>query len=147
MKNILTVGTNISKVIKIFLAVIALSGAVLTGIKSYNRIIIARYDKAVQEHNKAVKDSLLIIVMETAIVKIDTLSEKVDRIAAAQNKSNLKLNDLNGTVMIVKDQLGNHIIKTAKDKDEILNWWNAFEKKNVNATSMIPYVLNRSPIH
>jgi hypothetical protein len=134
MKKLLDIGINISKAIKIIIAVITFTSAVLLGIKGYNKSIINRHDKAVQ-------DSLLMIDMRTAIVKIDSLSVKVDRIAESQDRTNRKLGDVSGTVTIVKDQLVNHVVKTTNDKQDIINILNAFEKKNVNGTSMIPYVL------
>jgi hypothetical protein len=79
------------------------------------------------------------IDMRTAIIKIDSLGYKIDRIAEGQSKSNLKLSDLSGTVGIVKDQLGNHIIRTTNDKQDIINFLNAFEKKNMTSyTDTIP---------
>jgi hypothetical protein len=40
-----------------------------------------------------------------------------------------KVDRINGTVGVVKTQLGNHIIKTSNDKQDIIDWFNAIEEK------------------
>jgi hypothetical protein len=64
------------------------------------------------------------------LITSDSLkSIKIDSLYYGQRRMLRSVTSIGNTVGIVKTQLGNHIIKTSQDKDEILNWVNAFEEK------------------
>lgn len=82
--------------------------------------------------------------MKKAIVSIDTLSRILRKHVRDQvimtRQMDEKLTDVINTTEVVKKQLGNHIIKTATDKQDIINWMDAFEKKNNSI--LIPFGMN-----
>jgi hypothetical protein len=113
---------NLGNIAKVIPLIFAIAGAVIW----YNGIIIKRY-------NEKNNDKTLTENVKTVIVQNDSLFKMFDRMKTEQVsfKSNVigKLDEVSGTVGVMKSQLGQHIVKTAT-KEDIINWMQAFEKKN-----------------
>ena len=76
----------------------------------------------------------LVVTQKAETVAIDTLSNLFKRHTVKQEGVNgevtKQLKSLNSTVSIIKSQTGKHILETTEDKEDIIEWFNAFEKKN-----------------
>jgi prenyltransferase beta subunit len=92
----------------------------------YNNYIIKKY-------NEQNSDIQLTNDVKIIIIQNDSLFNIVDRLQQEQGmfRSDMisKLDEVSGTVGIMKNQLGQHIVRTAT-KEDIINWMQAFEKKN-----------------
>lgn len=76
-----------------------------------------------------------VLKSDVSIIKQAMVSQgtKIDSLYFGQRKIMRKVERIESTGRIVKTQLGNHIIKTSNDKQDIINWFNATEeKKNSN---------------
>ncbi len=115
---------------KTIAVIITLSVSAFGIIKGYNKLII-------NAHEKDVRDILREHDIKTVIVKLDSLSCQVGKIRAEQIELAGKVENINGTVGTMRNQIGIHMINTAT-KQDIRTWFDAFEKKNV--ISMYPIV-------
>ena len=122
MNKFFTWVTNLGNIAKVLPLIFAISGAVIWN----NGIVIKRY-------NKKTNDKALTEKVQTVIVQNDSLFKMFDQMKEEQVsfKSDVigKLDEVSGTVGIMKNQLGQHIVRTAT-KEDIINWMQAFEKKN-----------------
>jgi hypothetical protein len=122
MNKFFTWISNLGSIAKVLPLVFAIAGAVIW----YNGMVIKRY-------NEKNNDKTLTENVKTVIVQNDSLFKMFDRMKTEQVsfKSNVigKLDEVSGTVGVMKSQLGQHIVKTAT-KEDIINWMQAFEKKN-----------------
>ena len=79
-----------------------------------------------------------IIVLKEDVNEIKTivtpLKSQNDSLKHQLYYINKKIEKIDGTTDMLKTQLGNHIIKTSKDKQDILNWFNATEEKKNNSS-------------
>jgi len=124
----------VSKVANIAKAYIIPIGGGISAIAGAVFFVYAQGIKAENKRNHSVS-------YETKIDKLITSDSlktiKIDTLYLGQRRMLKKMTSIGNTVGIVKTQLGNHIIKTSQDKDEILNWVNAFEEKKNNSSLMI----------
>lgn len=122
MSKFFTWISNLGSIAKVLPLVFAIAGAVIW----YNGMVIKRYNE--KNNDKALTEKV-----QTVIVQNDSLFKMFDRMKSEQVLFNSdvieKLNEVSGTVGIMKSQLGQHIVKTAT-KEDIINWMQAFEKKN-----------------
>jgi hypothetical protein len=122
MNKILTWITNLGNIAKVLPLVFAVVGCVAW----YNNYIIKKY-------NEQNSDIQLTNDVKIIIIQNDSLFNIVDRLQQEQGmfRSDMinKLDEVSGTVGIMKNQLGQHIVRTAT-KEDIINWMQAFEKKN-----------------
>ena len=135
MNKILTWITNLGNIAKVLPLVFAVAGCIAW----YNNHIIKKYNE--KNDDKALTESV-----QTVIIQNDSLFKMFDQMKDEQVsfKSDVigKLDEVSGTVGIMKNQLGQHIVRTAT-KEDIINWMQAFEKKNSRwsegSTSLIRY--------
>ena len=122
MNKLFTWITNLGNLAKLLPLVFAVAGCIAW----YNNYIIKKY-------NEQNSDIQLTNDVKIIIVQNDSLFNIVDRLQQEQGmfRSDMinKLDEVSGTVGIMKSQLGQHIVKTAT-KEDIINWMQAFEKKN-----------------
>lgn len=122
MNKFFTWISNLGSIAKVLPLIFAIAGAVIW----YNGIVIKRYNE--KNNDKALTEKV-----QTVIVQNDSLFKMFDRMKSEQVSFNSdvieKLNEVSGTVGIMKSQLGQHIVRTAT-KEDIINWMQAFEKKN-----------------
>jgi hypothetical protein len=135
LSNIFKWFTEIGNVIKTVAAVITLGGLLIGGIKIYNASVI-------NKHEKEIRDSMKEADAKTILIKLDSLNLRVGQIKEGQKHINTSIEALSGTVGILKQQVGIHIVNTAT-KEDIINWMNAFEKKNETSAVAIPYNYNK----
>lgn len=114
--------TNLGNIAKVLPLVFAIAGVVVW----YNGMVIKKYNE--KNNDKALTEKV-----QTVIVQNDSLFKMFDRMKSEQVSFNSdvieKLNEVSGTVGVMKSQLGQHIVRTAT-KEDIINWMQAFEKKN-----------------
>jgi hypothetical protein len=122
MNKWLTWIMNLGNLAKILPLVFAIVGCIAW----YNSHIIKKYNE--KNNNEKLSRNVTIV-----LTRVDSLYTVIDKMNIEQVslKEDVieKLENLEGTVMIIKNQLGKYIIKTAT-KEDILDWMNAFEKKN-----------------
>ena len=122
MSKILTWITNLGNIAKVLPLVFAVAGCIAW----YNNHIIKKYNE--KSNDKALTESV-----QTVIIQNDSLFKMFDQMKDEQvllkNDVISKLDEVSGTVTIMKSQLGQHIVRTAT-KEDIINWMQAFEKKN-----------------
>jgi hypothetical protein len=122
MNKVLAWITNLGNIAKLLPLVFAIAGCIAW----YNNHIIKKYNE--KSNDKALTESV-----QTVIIQNDSLFKMFDQMKDEQvslkNDVISKLDEVSGTVGIMKSQLGQHIVKTAT-KEDIINWMQAFEKKN-----------------
>jgi hypothetical protein len=111
---------NLSSVVKVLAILVP---ALVSAFIFYNKQIIKKYEKEKLEIQQTQIQSAL-------VDSVSALSREVRSVKPELRKTNKKIDEIVETVSIVKTQLGNHIVKTSSDKQDILDWMNAFEKKN-----------------
>lgn len=124
---------NLSTVVKTAMIFVSFATLLIGASVSYNKHIIKKYEKEKTEMQqsqtvKEIKDYFGVVKDSLSVLSLEIRSIKPE------------LQKTNSTLDIVKTQLGNHIVKTSNDKNEILNWINAFEKKN----SQISFIQTQS---
>ncbi len=112
---------NLAKVLPLLFAI---AGAVTW----YNGYIVKKYNERSNNIELAKKVTTIINQNDSMFIMFNKLKD--DQRLFNTDMIN-KLDNVETTVVVVKSQLGNHIVRTAT-KDDILNWMNAFEKKNNN---------------
>lgn len=121
MNKFFTWISNLGSIAKVLPLVFAIAGAVIW----YNGMVIKRYNE--KNNDKALTEKV-----QTVIIQNDSLFKMFDRMKSEQVSFNSdvieKLNEVSGTVGVMKSQLGQHIVRTAT-KEDIINWMQAFEKK------------------
>lgn len=95
----------------------------------YSQGILAESKRS---HKASYESKIDILIAEDSIKTI-----KIDSLAYYQKIIVSRINKVDRTQGILKTQLGNYIIKTSKDKEDILNWVNAFEEKKNNSSFSI----------
>jgi L-lactate utilization protein LutB len=122
MNKVLAWITNLGNIAKLLPLVFAIAGCIAW----YNNHIIKKYNE--KNNDKALTESV-----QTVIIQNDSLFKMFDQMKDEQlslkNDVISKLDEVSGTVGIMKSQLGQHIVKTAT-KEDIMEWMRAFEKKN-----------------
>lgn len=134
---------SLSGVVKAATIFITFASILIGASVSYNKNIIKKYEKEKSEIQqtqtvKEIKDYFGVVKDSLAVLSYEVRSLKPEL-----RKTNEKIDAIDGTVSIVKSQLGNHIIKTSNDKKDILNWINAFEQKKNPSISMIQSPLDK----
>jgi cbb3-type cytochrome oxidase subunit 3 len=95
------------------------------------------YAQGIKSEREAAKKASIELKVDK-LIKLDSLRTiKMDTIYDSQQLLLTRIDRLSGTMGIVKTQLGNHIIKTSNDKQDIINWFNATEEKKNNSTFSI----------
>ena len=95
------------------------------------------YAQGVKSEREAVRKASIELKVDK-LIKMDSLRTiKMDTIYDSQMLILRRIERLSGTVGIVKTQLGNHIINTSNDKQDIINWFNATEEKKNSSSSSI----------
>lgn len=135
MNKFFTWISNLGSIAKVLPLIFAVAGCIAW----YNGYVIKKY-------NEQNSDIQLTNDVKIIIIQNDSLFNIVDRLQQEQGmfRSDMinKLDEVSGTVGIMKSQLGQHIVRTAT-KEDIINWMQAFEKKNSRwsegSTSLILY--------
>jgi len=122
MNKLLTWITNLGNIAKILPLVFAVAGAVAW----YNGHVIKKYNERSNNIELAKKVTTIINQNDSMFIMFNKLKED-------QQLFNIdmlnKMDAVESTMGVVRNQLGQHIVKTAT-KDDILDWMSAFEKKN-----------------
>ena len=87
------------------------------------------YAQGIKAERSATHNISLELKVDRLITSDSLKSIKMDTLYFGQRNILRRMTSIGSTVGIVKTQLGNHIIKTSQDKNDILNWVNAFEEK------------------
>jgi hypothetical protein len=87
------------------------------------------YSKGINAERAATHNISLEMKVDKLIASDSIRTVKMDTIYFSQKRMIRKMTSIGNTVGIVKTQLGNHIIKTSNDKQDIIDWFNAIEEK------------------